>query len=100
MMALIPRVVDGLLQFASASRARSVVTLAAITFALCHLAVLATAPPLAAASAAGDADAAIVRLLLHFAAVLCRFALPVSVLIIGMAYGRSKRTVIRIKAGI
>jgi hypothetical protein len=97
-MALIPRVLDGLLQFASASRARSVVTLAAVSFALCHLAVMATAPPLA--SAAVDADAAIVRLLLHFAAVLCRFALPVSVLIVGMAYGRSKRSAIRIKSGI
>jgi hypothetical protein len=90
-----PRVIDGILQFASASRSRAAVSLAAISFALCHLLVIATAPTMASVS--GDAAPDVPRLLLHFAAVLCRFALPLSVLIIGMTFGGRKRSVIRIK---
>jgi hypothetical protein len=94
-MAHTPRVIDGLLQFASASRSRSAVSLAAISFALCHLAVIATAPPAAGVSV--DVAPDVPRLLLHFAAVLCRFALPLAVLIIGMTLGGRKRSAVRIK---
>jgi hypothetical protein len=90
-----PRVIDGLLQFASASRSRAAVSLAAISFALCHLVVIATAPPLASVS--GDVAPDVPRLLLHFAAVLCRFALPLAVLVIGMTFSGRKRSGIRIK---
>ena len=80
--------VDGLLHLASTSRARSVVTAAAVSFAVCHFVVLATAPT--SAGIAGDLDGDIPRELLYMAAVLCRFALPLGVMIVGMAKLRSK----------
>jgi surface polysaccharide O-acyltransferase-like enzyme len=80
--------IDGLLHLASTSRARSVVTLAAVSFAVCHFVVLATAPT--AAVIAGNLDVDIPRELAYMAAVLCRFAVPLAVMIVGMAQLRSK----------
>jgi hypothetical protein len=82
------RLVDGLLHLASTSRSRSVVTAAAISFAICHCVVLATAP--ASIPIAGNFDAEIPRQLVYFAAVLCRFAVPLGIMIVGMMHGRSK----------
>ena len=64
------------------------VTLAAVSFALCHFVVLATAPT--SALIAGSLDEEIPRELVYLAAVLCRFALPLGVMIVGIAQGRSK----------
>jgi hypothetical protein len=80
--------VDGLLQFASTSHARSVVTVAAVSFAVCHMVVLATAPTPGAVG--GNLDVEIPRELVYLAAVLCRFAVPLGVMIVGIAQGRSK----------
>jgi hypothetical protein len=80
--------VDDLLHFASTSKARSVVSAAAISFAICHLVVLAAGPtPVAAA---GDLDAELPRRLVYIAAVLARFAVPLCIMIVGMMHGRSK----------
>ena len=84
-MALKSRVFDDLLHFASTPRARSTVTLAAVSFAVCHLFVMETArPPL-------DLPDAISRQLLHFAAELCRFALPLCVMVVGMLQNHKRR---------
>ncbi|HXC10208.1 MAG TPA: hypothetical protein VNV61_14850 [Steroidobacteraceae bacterium] len=80
--------VDGLLHVASTSRARSVLTVAAVSFAVCHIVVLATAPVSVVFS--GNLDNDIPRELVYMAAVLCRFAVPLSVMIVGFAHGRSK----------
>jgi hypothetical protein len=80
-------VVDDLLHLASAPRSRSVVMAAAVSFAVCHVVVLATAP---AAIVSGDLDAEIPRQLVQFAAVLCRFAVPFGILIVGMMHRRTK----------
>lgn len=79
---------DGLLHLASTSRARSVVTVAAVSFAVCHLVVLAAAPT--SVVIAGNFDADIPRQLVYLAAVLCRFAVPLGVLAVGMALGPPK----------
>ena len=79
-----------LLHFASTSRSRSMVTLAAVSFAVCHLVVMGTSA--APMSASADLDAEIPRQLIHFAAELCRFALPLGVVVIGMIRGRSKQS--------
>ena len=80
-------VVDGLLHLASTSHARAVVTVAAVSFAVCHIVVLATAPTL---NAGGNLDVEIPRELVYLAAVLCRFAVPLGVMIVGIAQARSK----------
>ena len=80
--------VDDLLQLASAPRARSVVTAAAVSFAVCHVVVLATAP--GSVVVAANTDDALPRQVVYCAAVLCRFAAPLVVMIIGMTYRRSK----------
>jgi surface polysaccharide O-acyltransferase-like enzyme len=82
------RLVDDLLHLASTSRSRSVVTAAAISFAICHFVVLAVAPT--SLAIANDLDAEIPRQLVYFAAVLCRFAVPLGIMIVGMMLGRSK----------
>jgi hypothetical protein len=79
--------VDDLLQLASTSRARSVVTAAAVSFAVCHFVVLATAP---SSAIADDLDAELPRQLVYCAALLCRFAMPLGVMIVGIMYRRSK----------
>jgi hypothetical protein len=80
--------IDGLLHLASTTKARSVVTLAAVSFAVCHFVVLATAPT--SVIIAGNLDADIPRELMYMAAVLCRFAVPLGVMIVGVVQVRSK----------
>jgi hypothetical protein len=84
------RIFDDLLNFASTSRSRSTVTWAAVCFAICHLVAMGTT----AAAAGGGADLAgeIPRQLIHFIAELCRFALPLGVMLVGMIHGRSKQS--------
>jgi hypothetical protein len=84
------RIFDELLRFASTSRLRSTVTLAAVAFAICHLVAMATGS--AAAGGTADLEGDIPRQLIHFAAELCRFALPLGVMVVGMIQGRSKQT--------
>lgn len=81
-MALKPRVFDDLLHFASTSRSRSTVTLAAISFAVCHLIVMGTGS--AGFDGTADLGVDIPRQLIHFAAELCRFALPLGVMLVGL----------------
>jgi surface polysaccharide O-acyltransferase-like enzyme len=80
--------VDDLLHLASTSRARSAVTAAAVSFAVCHCVVLATLP--ASVVAADNLDAELPRQLMYCTAVLCRFAVPLVVMIVGMTYRRAK----------
>jgi hypothetical protein len=89
-MAVKSQVFGDLLHFASTSRSKSTVTLAAVSFAVCHLVVMGTyAAPV---SGTADLDLEIPRQLVHFAAELCRFALPLGVVIVGMIRGRSKQS--------
>jgi hypothetical protein len=89
-MALKSRVFDDLLHFAATSRSRSTVTLAAVSFAVCHLVAMGSA----SASVGGSADSGvdIPRQLIHFAAELCRFALPLGVMVVGLIPARSKQS--------
>jgi hypothetical protein len=82
------RLVEDLLHLASTSRSRSVVTAAAISFAICHFVVLTVAPT--SLAIANDLDAEIPRQFVYFAAVLCRFVVPLGIMIVGMMLGRSK----------
>lgn len=82
------RLVNEVLHLASTARSRSVVTAAAISFAICHFVVLAAAPT--SPAIAGNLDAEIPRQLVYFAAVLCRFAVPLAIMIVGMMHWRSK----------
>ena len=91
-MLLKSRVLDNILHLSSTSRSRSVITLAAVTFAICHFVVIATMP--APAVVAADPDAQIPRQLIHFAAVFCRFALPLGVMVVGMIHARSKQSTV------
>ena len=86
------RVLDNLLHLASNSRSKSAITLAAVTFAICHFVAIATMP--APAVVANDLDAEIPRQLVHFAAVFCRFALPLGVMVVGMIHARSKHSAV------
>ena len=79
---------DDFLHYVSTSRSRTAVTLAAISFAVCHFIVLATSP--ISADVSLDLDADIPRQIVHLAAVLCRFALPLGVRIVGMGLRRVK----------
>ena len=88
-MALKSRIFDDLLHFASTSRSRSTVTLAAVSFAVCHLVVMGTGA--APASGSADLQGDIPRQLIHFAAELCRFALPLGVMVIGMIQQHTRR---------
>jgi hypothetical protein len=80
-MALKSRLFDDLLHFASAARSKSAVTLAAVSFAVCHLVVMGTA----SSGVSADLDAEIPRQLIHFVAELCRFALPLGFMVAGFA---------------
>jgi hypothetical protein len=80
-MALKSRFVDDLLRVASASRSKSALTLAAVSFAICHFFVMGTAT----AAVSADLDVEIPRQLIHFAAVVCRFALPLGFMVVGFA---------------
>jgi hypothetical protein len=88
-MALKSQVFDDLLYFASTSRSRSTVTLAAVSFAICHLFVMGTdsAPTNGTADLSGE----IPRQLIHFAAELCRFALPLVVMVVGIIQPLKRR---------
>jgi hypothetical protein len=89
-MALKSRVLDNLLHFASTSRSRSTVTLAAVSFAVCHLVVMGTVSVPTGGTA--DMGVEIPRQLIHFVAELCRFALPFGVMIVGLILARSKQS--------
>jgi hypothetical protein len=84
------RIFDELLRFASTSRSRSTVTLAAVCFAVCHLVAMGTNA--AAGGGTADLEGEIPRELIHFVAELCRFALPLGVMLVGMIQGRSKQS--------
>ena len=88
-MALKSRVFDDLLHLASTSRSRSTVTLAAVSFAICHLFVMGTGS--APADATAELQGEIPRQLIHFVAELCRFALPLGVMMVGMFQQRKGR---------
>jgi hypothetical protein len=81
-MALKYRIFDQLLHFASTSRSRATVTLAAVSFAICHLVAIGTVP---AAGITADSDLEIPRQMLHFAAEFCRFVLPLGFMLAGFA---------------
>ena len=83
-------VLDDFLDFASASRSRSAVTLAAVCFAVCHFVVIATA----SAGVTADLNVDIPRQLVHFAAVFCRFALPLGAMVVGLVHARSKHSAV------
>jgi len=85
-MALKTRVFDDLLQFASTARSKTAVTLAAVSFAICHLIVMGTA----SLGASADLDLEIPRQIIHFAAELCRFALPLGFMVAGFAIHSKK----------
>jgi hypothetical protein len=74
---------SGILQLASTARLRWAVTLAAVSFAVCHLVSMGTGP--GPTGGAADLDAEIPRQLVHFAAELCRFALPLGFMLAGLA---------------
>jgi hypothetical protein len=46
----------------------------------------------AAAGGTTDLEGEIPRQLIHFVAELCRFALPLGVMVVGMIHGRSKQS--------
>jgi len=64
------------------------VTFAAVSFAICHLIAMGTGS--SAAGGTADLEGEIPRQLIHFVAELCRFALPLGVMLVGMMHGRSK----------
>jgi hypothetical protein len=84
-MALKSRFFDGLLHFASTSRSRSAVILAAVSFAICHFVAMGTGS--APTSGTADLDVEIPRQLIHFAAEFCRFALPLGFMLARFATG-------------
>jgi hypothetical protein len=85
-MALKSRVFDDLLHFASASRSKSAVTLAAVSFAICHLVVMGAT----SFGPHADLDIEIPRQILYFTAELCRFALPFGFMVAGFAIRAKK----------
>jgi hypothetical protein len=89
-MAQKSRIFDELLRFASTPRSRSMVTFAAVSFAICHLVAMGTGS--AAAGGTADLEGEIPRQLIHFVAELCRFALPLGVMVVGTIHGRSKQS--------
>jgi hypothetical protein len=88
-MALKSQVFDELLHFASTSRSRSTVTLAAVSFAVCHLFVMGTGS--APANGTADLSGEIPRQIIHFVAELCRFALPLAVMVVGIIQPLKRR---------
>ena len=85
-MALKSRVFDGLLHFASASRSKAAVTLAAVSFAICHLVVMGTT----SFGPSADLEVEIPRQIIYFTAELCRFALPFGFMVAGFAIRAKK----------
>jgi hypothetical protein len=76
-MELKSRICDDLLHFVSTSRSKSAVTLAAVSFAVCHLVVIGTH----SFGVSADSDVEIPRQLIYFIAELCRFALPLGFIV-------------------
>jgi hypothetical protein len=85
-MALKTRVFDDFLHFASTSRSKSAVTMAAVSFAICQLVVMGTA----SSGVSADLDAEIPRQLIHFAAELCQFVLPLGFMVAGVVIRAKK----------
>jgi hypothetical protein len=85
-MALKSRVFDDFLHFASTSRSKSAVTMAAVSFAICQLIVMGTA----SSGVSADLDAEIPRQLVHFAAELCQFVLPLGFMVAGVVIRAKK----------
>ena len=85
-MALKTRVFDDFLHFASTSRSKSAVTMAAVSFAICQLIVMGTA----SSGVSADLDAEIPRQLVHFAAELCQFVLPLGFMVAGVVIRAKK----------
>jgi hypothetical protein len=85
-MALKTRVFDDFLHFASTSRSKSAVTMAAVSFAICQLVVMGTA----SSGVSADLDAEIPRQLVHFAAELCQFVLPLGFMVAGVVIRAKK----------
>jgi heme/copper-type cytochrome/quinol oxidase subunit 2 len=71
--------IEDVLEFAATPRARSTVFWAAMAFAVCHMVALSTEQ-----SAANLSDS-LAQPLIHFSAVLCRFVLPFTVMVSGLA---------------
>jgi len=92
-MALKSRVLDDLLDFASTSRSKSAVTLAAISFAICQLVVMGTD----SSGVGSDLDSEIPRRLIHFAAELCQFALPLGFMVAGVVIRAKKAPASQLK---
>jgi hypothetical protein len=80
------RVFDSFLHFASSSRSRSAVTCAAVSFAICQLIVMGTA----SSGLGSDLDAEVPRQLIHLAAELCQFTLPLGFMVAGVV-NRAKK---------
>ena len=76
-MALKTPVLDNILHFASSSRSKSAVTLAAVSFAICHLVVMGTT----SIGVSADLNMEIPRQLIYFAAEVCRFILPLGFMV-------------------
>ncbi len=76
-MALKFRILDNILHFASSSRSKSAVTLAAVSFAICHLVVMGTT----SIGVSADLNREIPRQLIYFAAEVCRFILPLGFMV-------------------
>jgi hypothetical protein len=85
-MALKSRVFDDFLHFASTSRSKSAVTMAAVSFAICQLIVMGTA----SSGVSADLDVEIPRQLVHFAAELCQFVLPLGFMVAGVVIRAKK----------
>jgi TctA family transporter len=85
-MAFKSQVVDDLLHFASASRSKSAVTLASVSFAICHLVAIGTA----SSGVSAELEAEIPRQLIHFTAELCRFVLPLGFMVAAIAMRAKK----------
>jgi len=78
--------IEGVVEFATAQRSRSIVFLAAISFAIFHGIAIATSV------AASDLNSNLQWQIIHLGAVFCRFVLPFG-LIVGALIGhiRAKR---------
>jgi hypothetical protein len=71
--------IEDVLEFAATPRGRSTVFWSAISFAVCHLIVMTTEQ-----TGAYSTDS-LEQQLIHFGAELCRFVLPVAVMLIGLS---------------
>jgi hypothetical protein len=82
------RIRDDLLYFVSTSRSKSAITLAAVSFAICHLVVIGTA----SFGVSADLDVEVPRQLIYFIAELCRFALPLGFMVAAFHVKKAPRS--------